>query len=193
MDQIKETVQEAVSTLKNGTANLKLRKEKQPEWLPVQFANDWDKTDLTYPFCVKLFGNLEAMKREKLPRETARIWFIEFVRMGWTKKMLQARYDALRSTKIYGIEKLEIADWINAVPVMAMDEVNLIVNRRIESMIARGRYLKDKDVKLTEEEKRAVDLAVAKEIEIGYKAGWYEARETYQEERKRRIIERYSK
>jgi len=120
--------------------------------------------------------------------ETARMWFIEFVRRGWTKKMLSERYKALMATKIFGIEKLEIADWINAVQVYAIDEVNLMIKQRIDNMIAKGNYLKDKKIELTEEEKKAVDLAIAKEIELGYNSGWYEARETYQEERKRRIL-----
>ena len=149
---------------------------------------DYNDSDLTYEFCIKLFASIEALKREKFSQETARQFFIEFIRRGWTKKMLQVRYDALLATKIYGIEKLEIADWINAIPVMAMDEVNLLVKSKVESMIARGNFLKDKKVELTEAEKQEVDLAVAKEIELGYNAGWYEARETYSAERKRRIL-----
>lgn len=190
MEQIGKAVQEAVSTLTNGNAKLELREEKCPTWFPVQYNEKWNGTDLTFEYCIKLFANIEAAKREKIPMETARQWFIEFVRRGWNKKMLQKRYDALLSAKIYGIEKLEFSDWVNAVPVMAMDEVNILVKQKIDSMIQRGKYLKDKKTELTESEKQEVDLAVAKEIELGYNAGWYEARETYQQERKRRILNR---
>lgn len=156
--------------------------------MPVQFNELWHKTDLTFEYCVKLFAQIEAAKREKIPMETARQWFIEFVRRGWTKKMLSERYKALLSTKIYGIEKLEIADWINSVQVYAIDEVNIMIKQRIDDMLAKGRYLKNKEPELTEEEKQAVDLVLAKEIELGYYRNWSEARETYQQERKRRIL-----
>ncbi|MBK7381672.1 MAG: hypothetical protein IPJ03_22290 [Ignavibacteriales bacterium] len=152
----------------------------------MQFQSEYNKTDLVYdPFCLLLFAQLEAVKREKFPPESMRQWFIEFVRRGWNKKMLQERYDALLSTKIFGIEKLEIADWINAVPVMAMDEVNLLVKRRIESLIQRGNYLKDKEYELTEEDKKAVDLALANEYKFKYENSGWEARDNYQTERRK--------
>lgn len=157
-----------------------------PIWFPLQFQSEYDKTDLVYdPFCLKLFAQLEAVKREKFPVETMRQWFIEFVRRGWTKKMLQARYDALLATKIYGVEKLDFADWVNAVPVMAMDEVNLLVKQRIEEMITKGRFLKNKKVELTEEEKQYVELAISKEIEFRYTRDKFEAQETYAQEQRR--------
>lgn len=172
-------------TLINGQANSVQLNRKAPEWLPSELNESYNKTDIDYEFCVKLFFQLEASKRERIPTETARQWFIEFIRKGWTKKMLQARYDALLDTKIFGVDKLDFSDWVNAVPVRAMDEVNLMIKDRIESLIARGKYLKDKNFELSEDDKKAIDLAVAKEIEFKYQSGMYEARETYQEERRR--------
>lgn len=175
-------------TLTNTEKNLSKRTQIAPNWLPIEFENQYNKTDLSFEFCLKLFAQLEAAKREKFPSETIRQWFIEFIKRGWTKKMVQDRYDALLSTKIYGIEKLDFSDWVNSVQVYAIDEVNNMVKNRVDSMIAKGRFLKDKKIELTDEEKTAVDLAVAKEIELGYQSGWYEARETYQQERKKRIL-----
>jgi hypothetical protein len=143
---------------------------------------------LTYEFCISLFIRLEAAKREKFPPDTIRIWFVEFIRRGWTKKMLQARYDNLLGTKIFGKENIEFADWVNAVPVMAIDEVNKLVKDKINATITRGRFLKDKKIELTEEEKKEVDFVVAREIEMGYERGWFEARDSYKEERRKRIL-----
>ena len=170
--------------------SLQLNRES-PEWLPIEITEKYNKTDLTYDFCLKLFGQLEAVKREKFPIETMRQWFIEFVRRGWTRQMLQKRYDALLSTKIFGIEKLDFADWVNAVEVYALDEVQVMVNNKVNALIVRGNMLKDKKIELTEEEKREIDLAIAKETELKYKSGWFEARETYQEERRRLFEERF--
>src|SRR3990167_3139741 len=174
MNQIKDKVPEALSILENTKENLELRKEKSPTWFPIEELNSWNKTDLTFEYCLKLFAQLEAIKREKFPPETMRQWFIEFIRRGWTKFMLMERYKGLLNTKIYGIEKLDIADWINAVEVYAQDEVNLMVERRVNALIQRGNYLKNKKIELSEEDKKAVDLAVANEIELKYKSGYYD-------------------
>jgi len=120
-----------------------------------------------------------------------RQWFIEFVRKGWTKKILQERYDALLDTKIYGIEKLEIADFVNAVNVYSQEEMNIHVQRKVDSLIQRGNYLKDKDYVLTEEDKKAIELAIANECEMKYKNGFYEARETFSQERRRLFEEKF--
>jgi len=161
-----------------------LREEKCPTWFPAQFNNEWNRTDLTFEFCIKLFGQLEAVKRENLPKETARQWFIEFVRRGWTKKMLMIRYDALLSTKIFGIEKLDFADWVKAVPVMAMDEVNLLVKQKIDALIRRGNYLRNQKVELTDEEKESVEAAVAMDIAFQYSNSKLDLIDNYKKIRK---------
>ena len=98
--------------------------------------------------------------------------------------MLMKRYNALLTTKIYGIEKLEISDWMNAVEVFAQDEVNLIVGRRIDSMIQRGNFLKDKKVELNDEDKRCVELWAAQDAEFKYKREKAEAIEEKRNERR---------
>jgi len=162
-----------------------------PEWLPIELTGKYNETDLTYEFCLRLFGQLEAVKREKFPSETMRQWFIEFVRRGWTKLMLMERYKGLLSTKIYGIEKLDIADWINAVEVFALDEVRLMVNRKIETLITRGRFLKDKEVELTDEDKKAMELAAAKDAEFDFKNRYSEKLNDYREERRKQLSSKY--
>jgi len=166
-----------------------LREEKCPTWFPVQFNDEWNKTDLTFEFCIKLFAQLEAVKRENFPKETARQWFIEFVRRGWTKKMLQRRYDALMSTKIYGIEKLEMADWVNAIPVMAMDEVNLLVKQRIDTAIANGKFLKDRvlECSYTDEQKEKISLYEADLIKRKFEREQLEANEDWVRQERIRI------
>jgi hypothetical protein len=146
---------------------------------------------LTYDFCLKLFGQVEAIKRDKFSPETMRQWFIEFIRKGWTKKILQNRYDALIDTKIYGIEKIDIADWVNAVPVFSQEEVGLMINKKIDTLIARGSFLKDKEIELTEEDKQAIELAEAKAAEFRFNSGYYEKRQTYQEERRKLWDEKF--
>ena len=84
------------------------------DWLPVELERHYMATDLTYDYCLMIFVQLEAAKREKFPPETARQWFIEFIKAGWTKEIVKMKTKLLMKVKVYGIEKLEIADWINA-------------------------------------------------------------------------------
>lgn len=166
-----------------------MRREDPPTWLSPEAQRNWDKTDLTFEFCIKLFAQIEAAKREKIPPETARQWFIEFIRRGWTKKMLQDRYDALMTTKIYGIEKLEIADWINAIQVYAIDEVNLMIKDRINNLIQQGRLLKDKkpECNYTEAEKKKILLYEAEQIKQNNIREQYEANEDWLKQERMRI------
>ena len=184
METIKTMVQEGVSMLTNTKGNSLRLNRPAPEWLPSEITESFNKTDLTYDFCLKVFGQIEAAKREKIPVETMRQWFIEFVRKGWTKKMVKSRYDALLNSKIYGIDKLEMSDWINAVHVYGQDEVKILVQREINRLVQRGNFLKNKKIELTEEDKQAIDLAEAKQAELKYLNGLYESRQTYQQERR---------
>lgn len=152
-------------------------------WLPIELEDKYHTTDLDYEFCLKLFAQLQAAKRDNIPAETMRQWFIEFIRKGWTKNIVQKRYDALLCSKMYGA--ITFDDWVNSVEVMNIDEVNRILKQKIESIIAKGRYLKDKNYALSEEEKQAVDLATAKEIELKYNSGMYGAIEDYRDERRK--------
>lgn len=94
------------------------------------------------------------------------------------------RYDALLSTKIFGIEKLDFADWVKAVPVMAMDEVNLLVKQKIDALIRRGNYLRNQKVELTDEEKESVEAAVAMDIAFQYSNSKLDLIDNYKKIRK---------
>lgn len=162
-----------------------------PEWLPPDLFNNFNETDLEFhPFCTELFAKLEAAKRENFPKETMRVWFIEFVRRGWTKKMVLERYNALLTTKIYGVEKLDFADWANVVETFAKDEMQLLVKQQIESMLQRGRYLlanKEKVIQLTDENKKSIDVALAKEIEFELRNEKYRIIDDYKVNRKKEL------
>src|SRR5690554_2845594 len=125
MEQIADKVQEALSTHKSMQKNLRPSRMGMPDWVPSELIGNWNDTDIDYRFCMDLFAKLEAAKRDNFPKETMRIWFIEFLKRGWNKRMVIERYEALLGTKIYGTEKIDFADWVNAVPVYAQDEVNL--------------------------------------------------------------------
>ena len=108
----KKTLREAQSMLTSTSENLTVC--NHPKWLPDEYVELYYDKDLDYVFCLKQFSRIEAAKREKIPETTMRSWFIEFIRLGWTKELVKNKTDILMSVKVYGVDKLEIADWIKA-------------------------------------------------------------------------------
>ena len=148
--------------------DIQIRKKKPIlEWLPLHYEELYQSTDLEYSYCLKLFLQIEAAKRDDIPEATMRQWFLEFIRMKWTKEMVKNRYDALIRNPKYGA--VDVSDWVNAVQTFAEDEVRVMVKQRIEKIIQRGKYLlanKDKFLTLTDEDKKAIDVGIAKEVEF---------------------------
>ncbi len=58
---------------------------------------------------------MQAAKRDTIPIPTMKVWFVEFVKLGWTKFIFDRQYDALMSSDIIGYA-IKIDHWINAVP-----------------------------------------------------------------------------
>ena len=186
MEQIKNNIEKAISTLTNISEKQQrntLQKNKpRLDWLPVQFEEQYRETDLDYLFCLRLFGQLEAAKRDNIPEVTMRQWFLEFIRLGWTKSMVEKQYRALIKTPKYGA--IDFSEWITSTEVFTRDETNLKVVQQISSMIQRGNFLKDKKVELNDEDKRCIDLWAAQDAELKYKREKAEAIEDRRNERR---------
>ena len=105
--------------------------------------------------------------REDIPETTMRSWFIEFIKAGWTKAMVQRRYEGLIRKPKYG--SIDFSNWVNAVPVYAEDEIIILVGQRMDAIIKRGENLiknKDKILSLTDEEKRIVEVTLSNELKV---------------------------
>lgn len=166
---------------------LQVRK-KVLDWLPIQYEEYYQATDLVYKFCLKLFGQLEAAKRDNFPEVTMRQWFIEFIKAGWTKGMVLKRYEGVLRSEKYGA--IDFNDWVKAVPVFAEDEMLIIVKQRIDAIIQRGKYLLsiiDKPIKLTEEEKQAVEVIITKDLEFELRNEKFRIIDEYRSTRKEEL------
>lgn len=169
--------------LVNTQENLPQLEKQALEWLPKELNSVYQSTDLDYGFCLKLFAQLEAAKRDKIPPETMRQWFIEMIRRGWTNKMVQERYDNVLGSKMYGATSF--SDWINSVEVYGMDEIKLIIKQKIDSMIERGRMLNaslNRNPELSNDDKKAIDLYAFTIVKSRIANNYYDAREKRKEE-----------
>jgi hypothetical protein len=172
---IGDNIEKAISILvntkenskqKNQTAVIKYKKKPLLEWLPERYKEKYESTDLLYSFCVEIFSKIESNMREDIPETTMRSWFIEFIKAGWTKVMVQSRYEGLIRKPKFG--SIDFSNWVNAVPVYAEDEIMFLVGQRMNAIIQKGEYLiknKDKILSLTDEEKRIIEVTLSRELE----------------------------
>lgn len=158
-------------------------KKEIPDWLPSDLSEKYNDTDLDYSYCLLKFAELQAAKRDTIPKETMRVWFNEFIRRRWTKKMFDERFRAVLCSEMFGA--VTINNWLNAVEVYAMDEVRIMIKRKVDFLIERGKMLKNKKIELTDEDKKAVDLAIAKEIEFEKQRELYAKLDDYKTTRRK--------
>lgn len=102
--------------------------------------------------------------------------------------MVTDRYEAVLRSPKYGA--IDFSDWVRAVPVFAVDEVQAMVKDRIEAIITKGKFLKNKKVELTEEDKQAIDVATSKELEFEKINEKRRLADDYRENKKQRIERR---
>ena len=96
------------------SSDVKCNSEKKLlKFLPKELIDKYESSDLEYDYCVMHFGFIQAAKRDSIPQETMRIWFTEFIRLGWGKFKFDTQYEALMQTDIIGYA-IRIDHWINA-------------------------------------------------------------------------------
>ena len=84
------------------------------DFIPVELEEKYQSSDLEYKYCTIKFLEMQAAKRDTIPIPTMKIWFIEFIRLGWGKVKFDQQYEALMSADILGYA-IRIDHWINAV------------------------------------------------------------------------------
>jgi hypothetical protein len=109
-------------------------------------------------------------------------WYKEFIRMGWTKQIFTKRFEAIKRAVLYN--RIDLENWMNSEILYSEDDFNVAVKRKIDTMIQRGNFLKDKKVELTEEEKTCVDLWASQDAELRYKREKAEAMEDRRNEKR---------
>ncbi len=177
------------SIKKNLPQKEKQKKKPKLDWLPGKYQDKYESTDLLYSYCIELFARLEAAKRDNIPETTMRTWFIEFIRMGWTQKMVAKRFNVLLRSPKYGA--IDLSDWVNAVPVYGEDEVMRIVKDKINEIKQRGKYLlehKEEFTVLTTEDIDAIEVALEKELSFALMNEKMKKIDEYKEKRRAELL-----
>ena len=84
------------------------------DFIPAELTEKYQASDLEYNYCVVKFSEMAAIKRDNIPTPTMKLWFVEFIKLGWTKVKFDQQYEALTGSDILGYA-IRIDHWINAV------------------------------------------------------------------------------
>lgn len=132
---------------------------------------------------------LKPLKGIDVNSQQIEFWYKEFLTLGWTRKIFDKQFEAIKRATLYN--RIDLENWLNTPVMYSENDFEVEVKRRIDRMIQKGNFLKDKDYILTDEEKKSIDLAIAQECEMKYKAGFYEKRESYSDESRRLFEEKF--
>lgn len=124
------------------------------------------------------------MKGVEVNLQMIEFWYREFLKAHWNKIIFDKQLKAVKNKTVYG--RIDIADWFETEISYNEFDFNQELRRRIESRIARGKYLREHpEVELSEEDKEAIELELAQEFEFKRKNDFYGKRDDYKAERRR--------
>lgn len=131
------------------------------------------------------------MKGIDINLQQAEFWFREFIRMGWTKNIFRKQFESVKRAILYN--RIDFENWLNTETMYNEYDFNFMVKQRVDEIIARGKFLKNKKVELNEEDKKAVEAAIAMEIAFKTSTDKLNLIDNYKEELRRTENERKEK
>jgi len=187
MEQIKGKLPDAEKIMlqkKNTNQSLKVytKEEPKPAFINSELLPYYEQTDLSLIYVYECCKTLKPLKGIDINDMQVEFWYKEFIRMGWTKQIFMKRFEAIKRAVLYN--RIDLENWMNSDILYSEDDFNVAVKRKIDTMIQRGNFLKDKKVELTEEEKTCVDLWASQDAELRYKREKAEAMEDRRNEKR---------
>lgn len=168
---------------KNTNQKLKVFTKQEPK--PICINRDlqqyYDNTDLSMQYVFDKCKTLKPLKGIDVNTQQVEFWYVEFIKMGWTKKIFDKQFEAIKRAMLYN--RIDLENWITTERMYNEYDLNRNLDNRINNLIQIGNFLKGKTAELTEEEKTAIDLAEAKEIIFKYECEYFEKRDNWKTER----------
>lgn len=147
-------------------------------------VEQYNKTDLQFDYVYENCKTLTPLKGIEINLQMVEFWFREFIKAGWTKFIFDRQLQALKYKKVFA--RIDIADWFQTEIMYNEFDFNAELTRRIIRKIQHGKYLREHpEVELSEEDKEAVELALAQEMEFKRTNEKLRLVDDYQTERRR--------
>ncbi len=137
------------------------------DFIPAEVERKYQASDLEYNYCVVKFSEMQAAKRDTIPFPTMKIWFREFIKLGWNKYKFDSQFDALMKTEISG-HAIRIDNWINADATknnhQAYEKYKPLPGKRNNNGLGLRKYLDELDEKKKKERKFYIDRKTKKKV-----------------------------
>lgn len=144
----------------------------------------YEKTDLSMTYCYAQCMTLIPLKGIEINLQMVEFWYREFIKAHWSKIIFDRQLKAVKNKTVYG--RIDIADWFETEIMYNEFDLNQELKRRIESMIIRGKYLKEHpEIELSEDDKKSIELEIQQEFEFKRLNDYYGKKDNYKEERRR--------
>lgn len=125
----------------------------------------YNQTDLELAYVYENCKTLTPLKGIEINLQMVEFWFREFIKAGWTKFIFDRQLKAIKYKKVFA--RIDIADWFETEVMYNEFDFNMALQKRINNMIQRGKWLSEHSSEaITEEEKKSVELALAQEMEF---------------------------
>jgi hypothetical protein len=108
------------------------KNEKAP---PAFIANNeellgkYNASEICYNEFLVLMGKLGQFRRDEIPVETIKLWYIEIIRLGWTRDSLIKKINGMKNVKVYA--KLDWTNFMEGEKLYTATEFEAEMKRRV--------------------------------------------------------------
>ncbi|MGE5433058.1 MAG: hypothetical protein ACM3QX_18415 [Syntrophomonadaceae bacterium] len=95
------------------------------------------RTDLSYMTYLQSMAKLEGLKRDQIPPITLELWYIEFLRLGWTAKKFEEQINKVAKGKKFG--KIDLHDFMEGEAFYSETEYRMKLKEETERLIYKGK------------------------------------------------------
>lgn len=173
----------------NQSLEVYTKVEPKPNFINPELQAYYDATDLEAGYVFDCCKALKPLKGIDVNAQQVEFWYKEFIRMGWTKSMFNKQFDKIKRATLFN--RIDLENWLTTDIMYNEHDFNVAIKRKIDSLIAKGKFLKDKKVELSEEDKKCIDLAIAQEIEFQKRNEKLNLADDYRQERRRLFSSTY--
>ena len=167
----------------NQSLKVYTKAEIKPKFINSELQPYYEQTDLELFYVFDCCKSLKPLKGIDVNSQQVEFWYKEFIRMGWKKKDFDKQFEAIKRATLFN--RIDFESWLKTEIMYNEIDFKTQLSKIIDNKISRGYLLKDKQAELTDEEKQCIDLYIAEQTKRKYNDGYYEARDTYQNERRK--------
>lgn len=129
------------------------------------------RSELTWEYFVKKMAELQAQKRDDIPKETMVVWFKTFTAKEWTKEKFDKQFEKVLANPSYGAVKID--EFFNEEIYYTQEQLRKEIESKVDSIIRKGnKILAGSQIELNILEPTidmdAVKLSIAKRISVYY-------------------------